>query len=235
MSDNLIIYDKVRSVPKTAQRTITGGRLNGKTDINPMWRIKMLTEQFGPCGFGWKYVITKQWLEEGNGGEIAAFCNIDLFVNFCGEWSEAIPGTGGSAFIAKEKSGLYTTDECFKMALTDAISVACKALGFGADIYWDADRTKYDAKPEQKTRKSKDTEPAPEPEAPKEAPKKSVDPQLLPGGERFQKAVEQHALGQQAGARAMREVWINITHATPEQIKAFDEAVFKYKVDNNIV
>lgn len=29
------------------------------------------------------------------------------------------------------------------MALTDAISVACKALGIGADVYWDKDSTKY--------------------------------------------------------------------------------------------
>lgn len=29
------------------------------------------------------------------------------------------------------------------MATTDAISVACKQLGIGADIYWDKDKTKY--------------------------------------------------------------------------------------------
>ena len=29
------------------------------------------------------------------------------------------------------------------MATTDAISVACKSLGMGADVYWDKDRTKY--------------------------------------------------------------------------------------------
>ncbi|HCC35130.1 MAG TPA: hypothetical protein DEQ02_05645 [Ruminococcaceae bacterium] len=40
------------------------------------------------------------------------------------------------------------SDECFKMALTDAISVSCKALGFGADVYWDKDRTKYSGTPE---------------------------------------------------------------------------------------
>jgi hypothetical protein len=47
-------------------------------------------------------------------------------------------------FVASEKSGLYTSDECFKMALTDALSVACKALGIGADVYWDRDPNKYD-------------------------------------------------------------------------------------------
>ena len=147
--DNLTIYNEVRSVPDSAKRRIEAGRLKGKTDINPMWRIKALTEQFGPCGFGWKYVITDKRLEQGANGEVAAFLDIDLFVKADGVWSDAIPGTGGSAFVAKEKNGPYTSDECFKMALTDAISVACKALGFGADVYWEADRSKYD-KPESK-------------------------------------------------------------------------------------
>lgn len=147
--DNLTIYNEVRNVPDSAKRNIEAGRLKGKTDINPMWRIKALTEKFGPCGFGWKYVITDKRLEQGANGEIAAFLDIDLFVKADGVWSDAIPGTGGSAFVAKEKNGPYTSDECFKMALTDAISVACKALGFGADVYWGADRSKYD-KPESK-------------------------------------------------------------------------------------
>ena len=147
--ENLAIYNEVRSVPDSAKRSIEAGRLKGKTDINPMWRIKALTEKFGPCGFGWKYAITDKRLEQGANGEIAAFLDIDLFVKADGVWSDAIPGTGGSAFVAKEKNGPYTSDECFKMALTDAISVACKALGFGADVYWNADKSKYD-KPESK-------------------------------------------------------------------------------------
>jgi hypothetical protein len=143
MSDNLGIYNAVRKPPAAALKEIKAGRLKGRSDINPMWRIKALTEQFGPCGFGWKYIITKQWLENGANGEIAAFVNIDLLVKVGEEWSAAIPGTGGSSFVAKEKGGLYTSDECFKMALTDAISVACKALGFAADVYWSQDPTKY--------------------------------------------------------------------------------------------
>lgn len=143
--ENLELYEKVRKVPDGAKRSIQAGRLKGKTDINPMWRIKALTEQFGPCGIGWKYVITDKQLEQGANNEIAAFLDIDLYIKVNGEWSEAIPGTGGSAFVASERNGLYTSDECYKMALTDAISVACKALGFGADVYWDKDTTKYNA------------------------------------------------------------------------------------------
>ena len=140
----LKIYNAVRQVPENAKKPIKGGRLSGMTDINPMWRIKTLTEQFGVCGIGWKYVITDKRLEQGANGEIAAFVDIDLYVKVDGEWSEPIPGTGGSSFVAKERNGMYTSDECFKMALTDALSVACKALGFAADVYWEKDRTKYD-------------------------------------------------------------------------------------------
>lgn len=140
----LDLYNKVREVPQEAKKSILGGRLKGMTDINPMWRIKVLTEQFGPCVLGWYYEITNQQIVEGANEEKVAFVNISLYVKFDEEWSKPIQGTGGSSFISKEKSGLYTSDECFKMALTDAISVACKSLGVGADVYYEKDRTKYD-------------------------------------------------------------------------------------------
>lgn len=159
--DNLIFYNQARSVPEQAMKPIQAGRLKGKTDINPMWRIKKLTEMFGPCGIGWKYIIKREWTEAGANGEIAAFIDIDLYYKHDGEWSEPIPGTGGSAFVANERSGLYTSDECYKMALTDAISVACKALGAGADVYWQADTSKYGAQPapQQPTQQARFTPP----------------------------------------------------------------------------
>lgn len=140
--ENMTIYDACRSVPETAKKAITAGRLKGKTDINPMWRIKRLTEQFGPCGIGWYYKPVRKWMET-HGDEIAAFVDIELYVKIGGEWSMPIAGTGGSMFAARQKDGVYVSDECYKMATTDAISVACKQLGVGADVYWDADRTKY--------------------------------------------------------------------------------------------
>lgn len=139
---NMSIYEAVRAVPETAKRSITGGRLNGKTDINPMWRIKVLTEQFGVCGVGWYYEVDRQWLEP-YGDEVAAFVAINMYIKVDGEWSKPIYGVGGSMFVEKQKSGTHVSDECYKMATTDAISVACKQLGIGADVYWDKDATKY--------------------------------------------------------------------------------------------
>lgn len=140
---NLDIYNKVKEVPQEALSEIKAGRLKGKSNINAQWRIYKLTEMFGVCGFGWKYKITRQWIEEGASGERTANVNIELFIKVDGEWSEAIPGTGGNMLITSETKGLHTSDEAYKMALTDAISVSCKALGVGADVYW-SEGNKYD-------------------------------------------------------------------------------------------
>lgn len=141
---NLELYNKVRVVPEEAKKPIKGGRLKGMTDINPMWRIKCLTEQFGMCGIGWYYNIKEKWIETSMAkDEITANVLIELYVMVDGEWSMPIQGIGGSMLVASEKNGLYVNDECYKMALTDAISVACKALGMGADVYWQSDNTKY--------------------------------------------------------------------------------------------
>lgn len=142
---NMTIYNAVREVPQAAQKKITGGRLNGMTDINPMWRIEKLTETFGAAGFGWYADIVRTWLDAGEDGEVIASVEIKLFVKVGDEWSKGIAGIGGSKFIAKESRGVFTDDECYKKAYTDALSVACKALGVGADIYFAKSDSKYES------------------------------------------------------------------------------------------
>ena len=132
---NLSIFNKVRKVPDNALKQINAGRLKGMSDVNPVWRILAMTDTFGVCGVGWKYEITKQWTET-YGNEIKGFCNINMFIKVDGEWSDAIPGTGGASFVAMEKNGAYVSDEVYKMALTDALSVAMKSIGVAADIYF---------------------------------------------------------------------------------------------------
>lgn len=141
---NMRIYEAVRFVPEQAKKKITGGRLAGMTDINSMWRIKVLTEQFGPCGEGWYTSDVKYWQDRlDNNGSVALFCSILLNVKIDGAWSQPIYGIGGNTLVAAEKSGLRIDDEAYKKAYTDAISVACKALGIGADVYFEKDVTKY--------------------------------------------------------------------------------------------
>ena len=150
-NSNLSIYESVREVPKEAKKEIEAGRLKGKHDINPMWRIKKLTEVFGPAGFGWYTEIVRTWTEASESGEMAVFVDINLFVKKDGEWSRPIFGNGGNKLIANEKkyeNGQtvyipYLDDDAYKKAYTDAISVAAKALGVGADVYFEKDKGKY--------------------------------------------------------------------------------------------
>ena len=143
--DKVEIWQALEKTADEAKKPIEAGRLKGFTDINPCWRMKRLTEVFGPCGIGWKFVITDKQIVPGANDEVAAFVDILVFFKKDGEWSEGVPGMGGSMFVAKERSGMHTSDECFKMALSDAIGTACKALGMSADIYFSKDRSKYTA------------------------------------------------------------------------------------------
>lgn len=137
IQDNLRIYNMGCEVPSDALKEIRAGRLKGMSDVNPMWRMKRMTEIFGPCGIGWKYTIDRQWAET-YGEETKCFCNVSLYVRDpeTKEWSDAIPGSGGSAIVSKEKAGSYVNDEGYKMALTDALSIAMKPLGIGANIWY---------------------------------------------------------------------------------------------------
>lgn len=134
---NLRFYTDGCEVPADAIKPIKAGRLKGMSDVNPMWRMKRMTEIFGPVGFGWRYEIVKQWTET-YGDEVKCFCNVHLFVRDpeTKEWSAPIPGNGGSAIVSQERNGTYVNDEGYKMALTDALSIAMKPLGIGGNIWY---------------------------------------------------------------------------------------------------
>lgn len=133
--EDIKIFNKHSQPEPWALKEIVAGRMKGKTDINPQWRIFALTELFGLVGFGWKYQVDSVNYKEASNGEVAVMAHISLFVKKDGIWSDAIVGTGGSMFIANEKNGPYVSDEAEKMAITDAISVACKQLGIAGNIY----------------------------------------------------------------------------------------------------
>lgn len=156
--NNRRIWDKVHKPDPTSLKTIGGGRLKGMTDINPQWRLQAATEVFGPCGIGWWYTIKELWTVPGSDGQVMAFARVDVFYRDGESTSQPVEGIGGSMMISKEKDYLYTNDECYKMAVTDALSVAFKALGFGAEIYagrWDGSKYLEKPKPPEPTPQDK--------------------------------------------------------------------------------
>ena len=145
------LYLKYAEVPKDAQSKIKGGRLNGMTNINPQWRIEALTEMFGMCGQGWYYTI-ENVNETVADSEIVISVMINLYVKYDDEWSKAITGVGGSKLATIESKGLYVNDEALKMAVTDALSVACKQIGIASNIYRGKENNKYADQKKQENR-----------------------------------------------------------------------------------
>lgn len=227
--ENMQYYNALRECPKEAKKTIGAGKLKGFTDINPMWRIKRLTEVYGPCGFGWTADIIEHWSEEA-AGEVTAWVTIALRVKDAatGEWSEPIHGIGGSKQAGKGQ-GDGINDEAFKMAYTDAISVACKSLGMAADVYFDKDvkaygnRTKYDV------------DPAPAQDADR-APRRDAKGEPLPPmtEDLYWGIVRAYGDGRRSKTGGdYRADWIQNYRPTSAQVAKFDHDVENYRAAKN--
>lgn len=161
--ENMLLWDIVKHTPEKVTKPFNNGRFRG-TDIKPIWRLEILTQQFGACGFGWYIDDVKYWTEQAPNGDISANCELNLYVKVDGEWSRPIHGVGGNIFY-DAKNG-KSSDEGYKMAYSDAISVACKALGVAAEIYYGnpaLDNSKYEqfyTDAEKKAKAKKETAPA---------------------------------------------------------------------------
>lgn len=170
---NTEIWDKLRTPPQSALKPIRAGRLKGKTDISPQWRYQAMTEQFGPIGVGWYYEPVRTWTEPGDSDQVMVFAEIRLYIKHADEWSKPIYGTGGSMLIVSESRGLHSSDEAYKMATTDALSVAMKMLGVAADVYMGSvDGSKYSSQEQHQTAPSQ-----PEPPKTKMADTSKLTPQ----------------------------------------------------------
>lgn len=128
-------WSKVSRVPTDRLKAIGFGNLKGKSDINPQWRIKAMTEVYGLCGIGWRYEIANVTYRAGADGREVVFVTVHLFIKFGGEWSYPIVGVGGDMVIETDKNGIHENDEALKMATTDALGNAMKYIGVASEIY----------------------------------------------------------------------------------------------------
>ena len=139
MSDNLKLWDAVRRPPEDALKGFKRGGGFVGTAIKPMWSIKAMTEQFGPCGEGWGMNEPQFNVQPAN-NEILVFCTLCVWF---GNRSNFVFGVGGDKVLGINKYGPQVDDEAFKKAFTDALTNALKHLGVGADIHmglWDGSK-----------------------------------------------------------------------------------------------
>lgn len=236
---SLEIWNKFAKPPLTALKKIGAGRLSGKTDINPQWRYQALTEEYGPCGLGWKFTVEKLWTEPAPDGQVFCFAHVNLYVFMGCAWSAPIPGYGGSMLVSKESKGLYANDEGYKMAITDALGTAAKMLGVAAEIYLgNFDGSKYrDEAPSIPER-------APQPSDPREsktyhiAPEREKDvPEIFGKAEPSEKdiidSLKQKLSGLMLGFKAAQKKefydYVVQGNETVDVLQAFVDDYFHYR------
>jgi hypothetical protein len=103
------------------------------TAIKPMWVIKRLTEQFGPCGVGWGIGEPRFEVVHGAPGETLVYCTVSCWH---GKPDNVLYGVGGDRVAVMRANGNpFFDDEAFKKAFTDAVNNAFKFIGVAADIH----------------------------------------------------------------------------------------------------
>jgi len=150
---NLRIWDQFCRTPADATKQFNKGGWSG-TDINPAYRLKCLTELFGPQGTGWGWTIHERWREawpsrvkvggqwEDYSAECAFVCLSLWYFDEDGVRHECSPQIGGTECD-------LAPDEVWKMSITDAIGKCCLALGIAADVYLGQFDSKYREAPER--------------------------------------------------------------------------------------
>lgn len=132
-ADNLRIWSVLgKTDPAHTKGFKRAGGFSG-TAIKPIWITQRLTEQFGPCGAGWGFERPEfQLVTVGN--ETLVYCTVTAwFVD--GGKQHFIYGVGGDKVAAARQSGVFTDDEAFKKAFTDALGNAFKFIGVAADVH----------------------------------------------------------------------------------------------------
>jgi len=140
------LWDKLGVTdPKHTKAFNRAGGFKG-TAIKPQWVLRRLTEVFGPCGKGWGvYEPTFQVVPVGQ--EVLVYCTV---TGWYGADEARVVGVGGDKVAAARSSGVFTDDEAFKKAFTDAIMNAFKFIGVGADVHMGLfDDSKYVAEAAQ--------------------------------------------------------------------------------------
>ena len=127
MNDNMTLWNAVCVTdPKNTKRMTYGAKL---TAVDAYSQIEAATEQFGPVGVGWGWVI-----------EEFTYPPNDTMVVHIRLWHKDAGKDGG--FSVCGQAGLYIKGDtpkpdadCAKKAVTDAITKGLSYLGFNADVF----------------------------------------------------------------------------------------------------
>jgi hypothetical protein len=151
--NRLALFERLmKTDPKYTKPFKKGGGFSG-TAINATSTVMKLTQEFGPAGWGWGYIVTGYrdvWPDpayKGSDGKPWAplnFCDIVFWyfpggrLEGFGQHSDDPRKIPGCAWFSQVGGTEYTgraDDEVCKKSLTDAITKAASHIGANADIH----------------------------------------------------------------------------------------------------
>lgn len=137
VDEALRMFERVSTPPQEALKPIDAGKLAGKSEINPMWRYKMMVSLFGVYGEGWKVEYGEvQKIPYEKTGEVLLIVEANIYTRAKdGNWNAPSTAYGTSYLIIKDKYGLHVNENAHASAQTDAFGKACKPYGIGYDVY----------------------------------------------------------------------------------------------------
>jgi hypothetical protein len=161
--ENLVHWDFLERTDPAYTKKFNAGRFKG-TDINATYRMRHLTERFGPAGKGFGFDIG-QPIFYGEGDLRAVTISAALWWMEDGTKHTAPEHYGGTKLYLTAKGKVTGVDEdAVKKAVTDAMGKAALALGAHADVYMGLhDDSKYLADIKQEIRDEEDGVEEPEP------------------------------------------------------------------------
>ena len=127
MNDTKRIWDSFKHTdPKFTKSFNKFGK--DLTTTDPMYQVMKMTDQFGPVGEGWTYLVSYTYTEK------------NVFAELKIGWREDTNGQFNWYGPVSAVNPLYNTkgtldDEAPKKAMTDAMTKAMSHLGMAADVF----------------------------------------------------------------------------------------------------
>lgn len=150
---NMDMWDRLEKTDPKYTKTFNRGGFSG-TATNGTYIIKRLTEEFGPCGTGWCFVLDDEQIVEGHtlkSGDKAKLHIVRGHLaykvsdaapkasskeeDWSGTWLSTSPQYGQTMLVGENKNGTFTDEEAPKKSITDCISKCAVLLGIAADIH----------------------------------------------------------------------------------------------------
>lgn len=136
---NKALWKRVCVTDPAAVKPITGKQYSGNSP-NPYWIVERLTDEFGPCGIGWGFIVLDERMERLTETEILHVARVRFWYELDGKRGEFEQIGQTRALYAKRDKSLMVDEDAPKKSVTDALVKCASYLGFAGDIFsgmWD--------------------------------------------------------------------------------------------------